>query len=236
MMITLPTKLHIRLAGVLAALLLMASLPQAKGQTTPSAPPQPLAIGSRDLPVAVAGQPFGFQFTASGGTPPMLWQLLQGNLPPGLRLDASGALAGTPTSLGDFRFVIALTDSSQPRSEAQAEFVLRVRTALVAGWALAPNLQESTVSGQLAVTNNTDHGLNLTVIVVAINDIGKAFALGYQHITLEPHAFELAIPFGSSLPPGNYLVHADVVAEDVNTGALYRSYLDSPAAFTVNQI
>lgn len=221
---------------VAALLLLSASLPNASAQTTP-ATPRALSFGERPLPVGIMGQAFSFQFAADGGSPPLLWQLVEGNLPPGIQLNSSsGLLTGTPTSVGEFRFVIEVTDSSQPRAVAREKLVLHILAAFMSAWNPAPRLETNTLSGQLAVTNNTNNGLDLTVIVVAINEVGKAFALGYQHFTLNPHTYGLSVPFGSTLPPGAYVVHADAIAEDTDTKSIYRTYLDSLGPFTVSQI
>ncbi len=87
-------------------------------------------------------------------------------------------------------------------------------------------MQNDTISGQLAVSSNLSESLDLTVIVVAINGSGKAFVLGYQHFPLSPRTSNLAIPFTSSLPFDNYVVHADAIAEDANTNSIYRVRLD----------
>jgi hypothetical protein len=215
-----------RLFRLCAALLLIANGAGAAGQTT--APAQPLSISNQGLPSGVTGGGYSFQLVAKGGTPPMLWQLIQGNLPPGIRLDgASGLLQGTPRSTGDFRFVVTATDSGTPRSVARAEFELKIKPAITIVWNPVPSVQSDTISGQLAVSNNSDESLDLTVIVVAINESGKAFVLGYQHFALSPRTFDLAIPFASSLPFGSYVVHADAIGEDASTNAIYRTHLDS---------
>jgi hypothetical protein len=61
------------------------------------------------------------------------------------------------------------------------------------------------------VANHTGQPAELTVVVVAVNQIGRATALGYQHFTIQANA-EQEIPFGSSPGPGTYMVRADAVA------------------------
>ena len=107
-------------------------------------------------------------------------------------------------------------------------------SALTIVWNLAPSVQSDTITGQLAVSNNLNESLDLTVIVVAINESGKAFVLGYQHFSLAPRTFNLAIPFASSLPFGGYIVHADAIGEDANTNSIYRTLLDSSGGLTVS--
>ncbi len=166
----------------------------------------------------------------------MLWQLVEGSLPPGIQLDeTSGLLLGTPRSTGEFRFVLAATDSGSPRSVARAEFALKIAPALTIVWNPAPSVQSDTISGGLALSNNMNKNLDLTVIVVAINESGKAFVLGYQHFSLSPRTSNLEIPFASSLPFGGYVVHADAIAEDANTNSIYRALLDSSGGLAVSQ-
>lgn len=49
---------------------------------------------------------------ASGGTAPYGYAITSGSLPAGLSLASNGTLAGTPTSTGNFSFVVTATDSS----------------------------------------------------------------------------------------------------------------------------
>src|SRR5262249_11705115 len=49
---------------------------------------------------------------ATGGVGPYTFAVTGGALPPGLALDASGLLSGTPTQAGTFSFTVQATDSS----------------------------------------------------------------------------------------------------------------------------
>jgi len=51
----------------------------------------------------------------------------------------------------------------------------------------------------------------MTVIIVAVNEIGKAFALGYQHFNIARNV-EQVVPFSTTVPNGRYIVHADAIA------------------------
>ena len=85
-----------------------------EGQMTiPLFPPLDIATSS---PLAV-GNPatrYSQLLTATGGTPPYSWSITIGSLPPDLILDAStGAIVGTPATLGTFSFTVQVTDSAQ---------------------------------------------------------------------------------------------------------------------------
>lgn len=70
--------------------------------TAPGAAPPTGAVGKpyRATPVA-----------ATGGLTPYTWSISAGAPPPGLTLDASGALVGTPAAAGTFAFTITATDA-----------------------------------------------------------------------------------------------------------------------------
>ncbi|HEX6717360.1 MAG TPA: putative Ig domain-containing protein [Pyrinomonadaceae bacterium] len=53
-----------------------------------------------------------FVLEASGGTPPYVFQIMQGNLPQGLNFSASGKISGTPTSPGTSTPFFKVTDSA----------------------------------------------------------------------------------------------------------------------------
>lgn len=55
--------------------------------------------------------PYQARLEATGGLPPYTWLLRDGVLPAGMSLDIAGLLAGTPTEVGRFRFVVEVRDS-----------------------------------------------------------------------------------------------------------------------------
>jgi len=64
-----------------------------------------------------------------------------------------------------------------------------------------------------------------TIVVLAVNEIGRATAIGYQHFTLTQGTVDLEIPFGENLPRGSYEVNLDAVGEVAATDIIYRSRL-----------
>jgi hypothetical protein len=173
----------------------------------------PLTIATASLPGAEAGIPYHVTLQAQGGVNPYTWRVAQGShLPPGLRLHQhSGRIDGTPTTAGEYRFSLTLSDVNAPPSHAQRDFTLVVVAGLTLEWKRSPKVSGTSIAGSVIVANHTDQTANLTVIVVAVNQIGRATALGYQHFTIQPQA-EQEIPFGATPGPGNYLVRADAVA------------------------
>ncbi|MGH9392678.1 MAG: LVIVD repeat-containing protein, partial [Terriglobales bacterium] len=89
---------------------------------------------SGHLPNAVAGSPYGYGFQTNLGFPgvpavaPIAWSA-KAALPPGLSLSSQGALAGTPSTPGQYTVSIEAVDSSRP-TPLTADFVylMDVRT------------------------------------------------------------------------------------------------------------
>jgi hypothetical protein len=100
-------------------------------------------------------------------------------------------------------------------------------------WQSSPTLSGNNVSGSLKVANYSRDTFELTVIVVAVNETGKAFALGYQRMDLAATAQQV-IPFSSSLPNGQYTVHADAIAEVPARKQIYRRHMQTGQPITVN--
>jgi putative Ig domain-containing protein len=65
------------------------------------------------LPAGFTGVAYNQALAQSGGTAPVSWQITGGALPPGLTLnEASGAISGTPLSVGLFSFTVTLQDQA----------------------------------------------------------------------------------------------------------------------------
>src|SRR5690606_34324466 len=77
---------------------------------TMSVVPAPIIVAPPVLPDATLGEGYNQLITASGGILPYTFTVT-GALPPGLVLAGNGALAGVPTALGDYSFVVHATDA-----------------------------------------------------------------------------------------------------------------------------
>ncbi len=183
----------------------------------------PLTITTASLPTATVGTSYQAGVGVTGGGMPYAWQVANGALPPGLKLDAKkGVIVGTPTTAGTYHFEVLVTDSGVPAMQIQREYTLVVTAALTIDWKKPPAVHGQTIDGSVIVSNLTKQDFTLTVIVMAVNQIGRATTLGYQEFTLGSGG-EQVIPFGSSPGPGSYIVHADAVAEVASTNTIYRA-------------
>ena len=186
----------------------------------------PFQILTTHLPLPVAGQPYLVQLRVAGGTPPFQWVLLQGGLPPGLALDVDrGVIAGVPATSAPFSVVVQVTDSSQPPLALTRLLPADAAAPLALSWTTTPALADATLSGAVRAANDAGAAATVTVIVVAVNERGKAFALRDDHERLANGAATPALAFSEALPPGAYTLHADAVAE-VSPGVIYRDHLE----------
>ena len=80
---------------------------------------------------AEVGIRFGATATATGGTGTYTWTLASGTLPAGLALNAaSGAVAGTPQSAGNFAFALTATDAEGRVATANGALTVAPRLAI----------------------------------------------------------------------------------------------------------
>ena len=75
--------------------------------------PQP-SITTTSLPGGVVGSFYTVTLGATGGTTPYVWSLASApsTLPPGIAIDSTGAITGTPTAPGTYTPTIQMTDSA----------------------------------------------------------------------------------------------------------------------------
>jgi plastocyanin len=71
-----------------------------------------ITLQPSSLPAGIQGSAYETVLTASGGTAPYAFTLASGSLPPGIHLDDSGELSGTPTATGAFSFSVRAADGS----------------------------------------------------------------------------------------------------------------------------
>jgi hypothetical protein len=222
-------KIRIRLAAL--PVLSLAAIALAWAQQAPAN--RPLTVVTTSLPRAYSGVAYHLPLEATGGLAPYHWELVSGELPDGVRLDPKGELVGTPHATGDFHFAVAVFDSARPPNQRNQEFAFTVVAPLMAEWGRDPKVNGQRIEGSIKVSNSTDHDFDLTFIVVAVNDIGRATALGYQHFKLKKGVSGMELPFGENLPHGGYVVNVDVAGEVPETNSIYRARLVTPAPLPV---
>ena len=223
----------------LPAFVLLLLLGVASWARPQEAPPDPLRLATDTLPRALAQLPYELQLQARGGTPPLHWRVASGTLPPGIELDAQhGRLHGTPTAVGQFRLSLSVTDSATPADGRERVFFFEVVPPLLLLWKKMPALEgdrSDRIAGSVEITNHTPDEFDLTYIVVAVNEVGKAFALGYQHGPMKGQTGPLELSFGAgmNLPRGHYVVHVDAIAEVPARNAIYRARLEASRPLVV---
>ncbi len=87
---------------------------QSSADISAGIPPCPIiSLNPTLLPNGTVGAPYNQTFTPSGGTPPFVFSVTAGTLPPGMTLNATtGELTGAPTTSGIFNLTIAATDAN----------------------------------------------------------------------------------------------------------------------------
>lgn len=72
-----------------------------------------ITVSPVNLQGGALATPYAQPVTASGGTAPYTYAVSMGALPPGLTINAStGAIAGTPTVVGNYSFAVTVTDAN----------------------------------------------------------------------------------------------------------------------------
>jgi Putative Ig domain len=195
-----------------------------------SAPP--LAIATESLTRPLVQRPYEAQLQATGGIPPRHWKISRGNLPDGLALDeSSGVISGVVKEVSESDLTVSVVDSVG--NTISRDFKLKVVAPLPIEWSKFPRVEGDQISGSVKVANGTRDLFDLTVIILAVNEYGKAFALGYRHLELRPETGDVEIPFGSSLPQGVYVVHADAIAEIAEKHTIYRARQQTPTPLQI---
>jgi len=79
----------------------------------------PLSIPTPSVPDGLPGVAYGpVPLAGSGGFGIQTWSIVQGSLPPGINIDSSGVLSGTPTVPGIYNFTVRVMDYTQAVEKA----------------------------------------------------------------------------------------------------------------------
>ena len=183
------------------------------------------------LPEAYPHTAYLVRLVAVGGSPSWHWRLLRGALPPGIKLEEDGMLHGAPERGGDFQFTAFVRDSTGLR--AVKDFTIHVYAALSLKWKSVAHVNGNRIEGSAEVSNTTPDDIDLTFIVMAVAENGRATAIGYQHFSLVKGTIAQELPFGDTLPPGAYVVHVDAVGEVAPKRYIYRERMQMPKPLRV---
>jgi hypothetical protein len=196
---------------------------------------QSLEVRTTSLPKAYLRHQYETHLEARGGITPFRWEITEGAPPAGIVLGRDGVLSGAPTETGEFKFTVTVTDSGRPAVQRNQQLVLTVVAPLLAQWGRYPKVTDRRLEGSILVSNQTEQEFDLTVIMMAVNETGRAIAIGYQRLSLKKDTTSLEIPFGENLPQGSYELDVDAVAEVAATNSIYRARLVPKERFQVLQ-
>ncbi len=184
-----------------------------------------IVIQTASLPKGFLRQPYRYQLEARGGITPFKWEVSNGALPHGITLSDDGILSGIPTEGGQFHFGVAATDSAKPPHQRTQALELDIVAPLLLQWSRYPRITGQRVECAIKLSNQTGQDFDLTVIALAVNEIGRATAIGYQHFTLSKNTIDFEITFAENLPRGAYDLNIDAVAEVEAINTIYRARL-----------
>jgi hypothetical protein len=208
-----------KIVGLMAILICLCGLIAAQAP--------PLSVVDEPFPALDSGVDFHFVLHASGGVPPYFWSVASGDLPDGINLTPEGFLSGRPSKAGEYGFTLKVEDSGHPAHTISRDFHGVVAAPLLLEWLQSPKVHDDRIDGSLQVSNGTKDAFDLTVVVVAVAENGRATAIGYQHFTLKAGNTNVQIPFGNTLPYGAYTIHADAIAEIPARKAILRQRLQT---------
>jgi hypothetical protein len=123
------------------------------------------------LPEAVVSTPYSQTITTLRGTAPISYSVIGGSLPPGLTLNSSGLLSGTPTTAGSFSFIVRATDANSLTGDQT--FTLQVLprvyppAGIISWWRAENNAQDSIAANNGTLTNGA---------TFAAGKVGTAFS------------------------------------------------------------
>lgn len=199
----------------------------------PQEAPSLVIENDSELPETYPHAQYQVRLRAHGGLPVLHWRLEKGALPPGIKVEDDGLLHGQPERTGEFQFTVSVRDGGQPPLAVQKAFVIRVRSALIVNWKSPAHVNGNRIEGGVEVSNTTPDDVDLTFIVLAVAENGRATAIGYQHFVMRRATIAQELPFGETLPRGGYVIHVDVVGEVARKNLIYRERLQTPSALQV---
>jgi hypothetical protein len=101
----------------------------------------PLTLAAVTLPGGTEGSAYFQTLTATGGTQPYTWSVTAGSPPAGMMLSStSGAVTGSPTATGTFKFTVQVTDASKPAQTQTESLTLTIVNQLAVNTSSLPGV------------------------------------------------------------------------------------------------
>jgi hypothetical protein len=206
-------------------MLVMALLVVSVGSAQQAQSGDELVITTKELRAAGLWRSYSIRLQATGEV--LKWRLAGGSLPRDLRLHDFGQIEGVVNEQGMFNPILEVTGQNGQRSKPKM-YRLEIEQPLKTEWSRKSQVNGNRIEGSIKVTNTTGRDFDLTFDVLAVNEIGRATAIGYQRFTLKSNTREMELPFGDTLAPGSYDVNIDVVAEEPQSKMIFRGRLVAP--------
>ncbi len=158
--------------GVIFSSIYVLGLTGCGGDSGPT--PGGLAVITTSLPEGQINQPYSASVGGSAGTPPYLWSVTPA-LPTGLSFNTqSGAITGTPSTVGTSSHTFTLADSSIPPQTVEQSLSLTIKPPL-----------------------------SITTTSLPAGNIGAVYGQPIQTVGgFGPLTFNIVIPGTGTLPPG----------------------------------
>lgn len=86
----------------------------------------PVTVNATVPPAGTVKKYYSTKFTANGGKSTLVWTVISGSLPPGVKLATSGTASGTPTTAGTYAFTVQVADGSTPKNLASRAFTITI--------------------------------------------------------------------------------------------------------------
>lgn len=163
----------------------------------PLDPADSLAFSMDGLPDGTAGGEYNFQFSVSGGVGEYLFEVVVGELPPGLELGADGRLFGEPEREGHYSFSVRVVDEAG--QELEGLFAINVLPSV------SVSLPDDPIANGYVLYNKTDN----SYIYYNVGDVDVMMIYSVSGVLMEeikPCGSEVA--FGAGYPAGVYWVNA----------------------------
>ena len=116
----------------------------------------PITISPANLTAGDVGMMYSQQLSQSGGTGSITWTISSGSLPMGMMLDSgTGLISGTPTSSGQFSFIVRATAVNGCYGEANYTLQINCQPLSITPASLNPVLVGSLLNQQLTLNGGS---------------------------------------------------------------------------------